>query len=293
MAAPPRIHFVRHGQAFHNLSADLYHLPDPLLTPLGKRQCEELRNTFPHHASISIIISSPLTRCLQTSVLAFPATISLHPRPIVAQPLLQETSHLPCDTGTAFPLLLGGLPNLLGISAARVDLSHLTDHEWLDKRANGPHGTSGKSLEARAKSARQWLRMLRNKGHTDVAVVCHAGFLGWLTGTRRASWAVQKGKDQWENCEWRTYEFVSGDDKDAVLVEAAESRVRRGVCSEEEAAHEETEKSAARKSWKDLLKPKKGERDEDGGEGYGGEMESLNKAQHTTLMKNRDWVGGY
>ena len=45
----PTLHLVRHAQGYHNLSKEDELLHDPDVTPLGERQCDELRASFPYH----------------------------------------------------------------------------------------------------------------------------------------------------------------------------------------------------------------------------------------------------
>lgn len=69
---PPTVILVRHGEAFHNVTQN-YDLPDPGLTPLGKEQCVELeshlQNELPLSEKIDVIISSPMVRTLQTTLI--------------------------------------------------------------------------------------------------------------------------------------------------------------------------------------------------------------------------------
>merc|ERR1712093_665387 len=63
------IHCVRHAQGFHNLSLANHTIPDPLLTPHGKSQCQTLSSTFPSPSKITHLVSSPLRRTLYTPLL--------------------------------------------------------------------------------------------------------------------------------------------------------------------------------------------------------------------------------
>lgn len=72
---------------------------DPLLTDLGKQQCNQLAQNFPHHATVELLVSSPLRRTLHTTLLSFKTETDKGIK-IIALPDLQETSNLPCDTGS-------------------------------------------------------------------------------------------------------------------------------------------------------------------------------------------------
>ena len=70
-----KLYYVRHGQAQHNLlyneiGKDAYLDPrviDSSLTGVGIGQAQQLRNQCDLIAPISIILVSPLTRCLETT----------------------------------------------------------------------------------------------------------------------------------------------------------------------------------------------------------------------------------
>ncbi len=228
---PTYIHLVRHAQGFHNLSAANQALPDPDLTALGKEQCAHLVQTFPFHAQITHLVASPLRRTLYTCLLSFAPALAngrASTRQVVALPELQEVSPLPCDVGSARAALDAEFAE-----ARQVDL-RLVGDGWNDKTGGSAFAPVMARLEARAAKARRWLREVgrefeaANPG-TDahIAVVTHGGFLHFLT----QDWDgmnPEKGTG-WQNTEWRSYEFVEGEDEEAGLRETGASwRRRRG-----------------------------------------------------------------
>ncbi len=46
---------------------------DPLLTSRGEQQSRELQKSFPYHADIDLLVSSPIRRALYTALLGFEA----------------------------------------------------------------------------------------------------------------------------------------------------------------------------------------------------------------------------
>ena len=95
-------------------------LPDPLLTPLGEDQCVKLRANFPYHKRVDMVVASPLRRTIYTSLLGFETEIKTNGLKIVALPEIQETSDVPCDTGSDVDVLKKevdekGLPVDLGL----------------------------------------------------------------------------------------------------------------------------------------------------------------------------------
>ena len=96
-----RVTFLRHGVAYHNLRDPATNQPprldnpeliDPPLLMDGKYQAvqagEELMAKLPN---IDLIVTSPLTRCLQTALLAF-STPPYHrpPMPVVCKEEVRE-----------------------------------------------------------------------------------------------------------------------------------------------------------------------------------------------------------
>ncbi|KAI4101148.1 MAG: hypothetical protein L6R37_005070 [Teloschistes peruensis] len=246
---PPKyLTLIRHGQAYHNSTGD-HNLLDPVLTPLGVKQCQKLNNSFllPHDktgASINdgppasssntlppptLLVSSPLTRTLQTTLISFHDLLKAYPTmKIITLAELQETANLPCDTGRSIDVLkqeftgkghLG--PVELGLcqdqsesaiviltnekGAAEGVVNRIAwenlDPEFPSK--DGRWAGEQKLLKERARLARKWLYS-REEEH--VVAVLHGGFLHYLT----EDWT---GHDDgpgtgWYNTEYRTYQFA-------------------------------------------------------------------------------------
>ncbi|KAI9650735.1 hypothetical protein NHQ30_000759 [Ciborinia camelliae] len=201
------LHFVRHAQGFHNLCTANHTLPDPLLTDTGKAQCRTLSETFPHPEKITHIVASPLRRTLYTALYSFPTAISRGIK-VSALPEVQETSTLPCDTGSEPAALAEEF-------AENVDLSLVTEG-WNSKK--GRWDANAPAIEKRAREARVWLRELGAKaekeGMEDVNI--------W----EDSSLFVGTG---WSNTEFRSYNFSAADysDSNASVQETKESRERR------------------------------------------------------------------
>ncbi|KAK2599861.1 hypothetical protein N8I77_011583 [Diaporthe amygdali] len=222
------IHLVRHAQGFHNLTVINQQIPDPYLTPTGIEQCAALRASFPHHDRITHLVASPMRRTLQTCEQSFRPAVDAGSK-VIAQPLVQEVSTLPCDTGSE--------PEVLAAEfGAWADLS-IVEKGWNNKAGEGsPWAPRVDALEERARGARVWLRDLgrrwkaEGKGDSaDIVVTTHGGFLHFLT----QDWDgmdLTRGTG-WDNTEYRSYEFdePEGDDSEARLHETKPSwRRRRG-----------------------------------------------------------------
>ncbi|RAK83047.1 hypothetical protein BO79DRAFT_279263 [Aspergillus costaricaensis CBS 115574] len=231
---PPIIHCVRHGQGFHNVGGGCYTIPDPRLTPTGKSQCESLRNgAFFDQSKISLIMSSPMCRTLQTASLVFQTalTSTLKSQRIIAFPDAQETSTDPCDIGSDPDILR----RVVEKEKWPVDLSLVKDG-WNQKKARSRYSQSSDAIRARARDTRLFLRgLLRelvSKGDDDaeIVLVTHGGFLHYLTDDWEDSY--RHPGTGWYNCETRAYvferDFRSNHDEEAWLMETRESRWRRG-----------------------------------------------------------------
>lgn len=158
---PPTIHCVRHAQGFHNLSVANHTMHDPLLTQLGEEQCKRLQKDFPTMKNVDLIVASPLKRTIYTALLGFEPAIRDKGLKIVAMPELQETSDLPCDTGSS--------PEEIAkeFAGKPIDLDSVKEG-WNNKRMKwAPTATA---IEKRARDARAWLMARPEK---EIVVVTH------------------------------------------------------------------------------------------------------------------------
>jgi len=97
--APRIITLVRHGQAEHNVTRNRQ-LHDPYLTPLGEAQCHELSKRFPSEPPVDLLVSSPLKRAIQTTLLGFKKQVESGIK-IELFAELQETTDWPSATGSS------------------------------------------------------------------------------------------------------------------------------------------------------------------------------------------------
>lgn len=159
-------------------------MQDPLLTPFGEEQCATLRETFPHHDKISLLISSPLRRTIYTTFLAFPSALANgHCQSnIIALPEIQETSDFPCDVGSD----LSRLRKEMRENEVPVDLG-LVQEGWNVKTLDNKWSPSSEALAKRATEARTYIRdkvvQLQKDGeeNPEIVVVTHGGFLHYFT----------------------------------------------------------------------------------------------------------------
>lgn len=157
----PIIHCVRHAQGFHNLSIANHSIHDPSLTPHGEEQCRELAKSFLYHDSVECVVASPIRRTLYTALLGFGQDLEKKDLKIIALPELQETSDLPCDTGSPPEKLVGEFKD------KRVNLD-LVKPGWDSKRMKWAPTTQ--AIENRARDARVWLM---NRPEKEIVMVTH------------------------------------------------------------------------------------------------------------------------
>ncbi|PRP88305.1 hypothetical protein PROFUN_03414 [Planoprotostelium fungivorum] len=154
---PQRVFLTRHAQAEHNVSSN-WSLHDPPLTQLGEQQAKTLYERYPElceEGGVDLIISSPLRRTLQTTILAYGKTGA----PVLIMPELQETQNKPCDTGSdvdEFP---------------QFDFSRVPA-DWNSKK--GFWADDEESLLRRA------AKLVSERPEKRIAIVTHGGFLGRL-----------------------------------------------------------------------------------------------------------------
>ncbi|KAF2837599.1 phosphoglycerate mutase family protein-like protein [Patellaria atrata CBS 101060] len=211
---PQTIHLVRHAQGYHNLNSDNHRLHDPELTELGKQQCADLRASFPTKESVDLIVASPLRRTIYTALLSFADVLEKdQSMRLVTLPELQETSDLPCDTGSNLETLLKEF------EGKPVDLNRVVEG-WNSKR--GYWAPTAQAVTERAKAARQWLR---DRKENEIVVVAHGALLHFLSNDWHGATNFQG--TGWRNCEVRTYNFDPKSGDEAYLFETSASRERR------------------------------------------------------------------
>ncbi|KAK1141283.1 hypothetical protein N8T08_009186 [Aspergillus melleus] len=215
----PIIHLVRHAEGVHNLGHAYWSLIDPLLTETGRDQCLRLRQDFPSHGNVELVVSSPLSRAILTAAEGFKPVFHSQPaRQLVLLPDLQEISDFPCDVGS----------EVEGLKARARDWDVAIDWSFVHERwtsKSGRYKPVTESIEDRARAVRQWLSQCPEK---EIVVVSHGAFLHFLTEDWEDSY-THEGTG-WSNAEFRTYVLepkTSGVD-DVSFVETGESRRRRG-----------------------------------------------------------------
>src|SRR5271170_3356416 len=133
------IHLFRHAEAVHNAERD-ESIRDPPLTEKGKKQAQEILETYKFLNQPTLILTSPLRRAIQTVLHAFHPSFKDNatklfptsaPR-IIALPHLQEVSQEPCDTGSSLASLKSEYGEYVEFPVEFLDCDH-----WFQKDGTG------------------------------------------------------------------------------------------------------------------------------------------------------------
>ena len=171
------IHVFRHGHASHNMNDDT-DIHDPVLTPLGVEQAIGIPETYSLFNKPTLILVSPLRRCIQSALYAFHPDFNITatkyftqiPR-ILAMPHLQETAESPCDTGSP----LEQLKRDYGKYVTFEDRFFETD-DWLVKSGTS-FANNNQLLNERAEFVRKFII---EQPDQEIIVMTHADFSHFL-----------------------------------------------------------------------------------------------------------------
>ena len=139
---------------------------------------------------IELIVASPMRRTMQTAQETMGWLIEKGV-PVALRAEWQENSAKPCDTGTDI--------EVMSKEWSQLDWSNV---DPLFPSKTGLFEFSKDGLTKRGIEARRWLK---NRPEKVIAVVSHAGFL-----------RVGVSYCQYDNADFRVFEFVDGDEDDAV-----------------------------------------------------------------------------
>lgn len=170
-----QIQLIRHGQALHNVIRPYPHR-DPPLTKVGEEAARNIKVINP-----DLLVISPMTRAIQTAMLAFPSLIGVE---VQIWPELRETYNAECCKGLSRAEISQKFP--------QFDFGECSE-EWDYE----PYTVE--NAVKRAEVVRERLSVL-SETYKSIAVVSHRGFLVFL---------VQG--DRFELCESRTYTFGEGE----------------------------------------------------------------------------------
>eukprot|EP00927_Polykrikos_kofoidii_P079062 TRINITY_DN75852_c0_g1_i1.p1 TRINITY_DN75852_c0_g1~~TRINITY_DN75852_c0_g1_i1.p1 ORF type:complete len:261 (-),score=46.01 TRINITY_DN75852_c0_g1_i1:309-1091(-) len=169
------VHWIRHGQGFHNLMSDMYRehsieghayarleLHDPPLTAIGRDQaaalCSEAQTLSP-----ALVVVSPLARATKTALIAFDHLVGKVP--FVAHELCREISGINCcDSRRSVTEAKKDFP------AIDYSLMPCDTDEYF-------HPEVRETQDVLAKRAYEFLGWLRMRDESEIVVGTHSAFL--------------------------------------------------------------------------------------------------------------------
>ena len=166
---------IRHGESTFN-AAWRQRQVDPLLfdATLSEAGVEQVRLARKALAdrSFELVISSPLTRALQTTAGIFDS----HPaRPrVIVSALLRERVENSCD--------IGRTPSLLSAEFPALDFAHLESHWWHRDEAPDERGICVEPVAVVQGRVARFREYVSARPEQRIAVVGHGTFLFHLTG---------------------------------------------------------------------------------------------------------------
>lgn len=182
-AAWPQVLCIRHGESTFNAAwrtrnTDPLHFDAPL-SPAGVEQVRAARRVL-EDVPVDLVITSPLTRALQTTTGLFDG----HRRrpPILVQPLMRERVENSCDVGRP--------PAQLAVDFPSINVGHLDDIWWHADGAPDARGICVEPVSSVAARALQFRDYLRQRPERCIAVVGHGTFFFHLTGRSLANCEV-------------------------------------------------------------------------------------------------------
>ena len=169
------VHMVRHAEGTHNVNEDYRSEQqlDARLTEKGVQQCEELaKQRWNSRDTTNVVITSTMTRCLQTALLSFPSM-----KTFVAHESLRETVNFVCDKRRSVTEIAKDFP--------MVDFTAVVDDEdpiwraYEDRLGDvWEHPRESADLVNVAARGRTFFQFLRDSCPANEVVVCtHSAFL--------------------------------------------------------------------------------------------------------------------
>ncbi|KAK3685965.1 histidine phosphatase superfamily [Podospora appendiculata] len=183
--SPTTVHILRHGQSLHNVDRN-HQFPDPPLTDIGRSQAKAVNPA----AAPDLIVVSPMTRTLETTLLAFDSFISNPESRLNIQvwPELRETHDFSIyNKGVSRAELELKFPQF-GFSECRK--------EWDYPQHNREDAVT------RAETVRRRIKNLSGS-HKNIFLVTHRGFIAFLVKGQR-----------FDVCECRRYRFATEEESE-------------------------------------------------------------------------------
>ena len=190
------LQLIRHGHSLHNelfhkIGVRAFRIPETIDAPLtqqGHTQSIELGNSWPKKQEIQLILTSPLTRTLETTMNIFGDTDI----PIECHEFLREypIGHDTCNKRASLTTIKNRYPKI------KYHLESDTDIFWQpDQR---------ETLESLNERINQMIEYVRSRNETNIAIIGHSSFLGQFKDKHIAY--QENGEQDLKHC--YPYEYV-------------------------------------------------------------------------------------
>jgi broad specificity phosphatase PhoE len=161
---------------------------DPGITPGGITEVRLFTSLYVNLRHPTVIITSPLRRCLQTTMHAFSQLIDSGEVRAIANPDLIEVSNEPCDMGTPLDRLREEFPNIQFPEELFPDIWPRSGNVFPPKE----HTIFADAPVALSRRAQQALLYIKNLEDTEIIIVTHGAFAHFLFN----NWMGQPGDSE-------------------------------------------------------------------------------------------------
>ena len=190
------LQLIRHGHSLHNelfhkIGVQAFRIPETIdasLTEQGHSQSIELGNSWSKKQEIQLILTSPLTRTLETTMNIFGDTDI----PIECHEFLREypIGHDTCNQRASLTQIKNRYPKI------KYHLESDTDIFWKpDQR---------ETLESLNERINQMIEYVRSRNEINIAIVGHSSFLGQFKD-KHISY-IENGDAELKHC--YPYEYI-------------------------------------------------------------------------------------
>ena len=190
------LQLIRHGHSLHNelfhkIGVQAFRIPETIdasLTEQGHSQSIELGNSWSKKQEIQLILTSPLTRTLETTMNIFGDTDI----PIECHEFLREypIGHDTCNQRASLTQIKNRYPKI------KYHLESDTDIFWKpDQR---------ETLESLNERINQMIEYVRSRNEINIAIVGHSSFLGPIKD-KHISY-IENGDAELKHC--YPYEYI-------------------------------------------------------------------------------------
>jgi len=190
------LYLIRHGHSLHNelfnkIGVKAFRIPltiDSPLTSEGHLQSIELGNTWPKKREIELILVSPLTRCLDTSMNIFGDTDI----PMISQEFLREypIGEDTCNKRSSLVSLKNKYPKI------EFNLDSDEDTLWTQDYRE--------SIDELEQRLYKMIKYLQDRKEKNIAIVGHSSYFGQFKDNHIGY--IENGDEELKHC--YPYEYI-------------------------------------------------------------------------------------